>query len=346
MKKHEINLMNPLPFPTNAPNRYQALSMEPVFEPQKHLEMELPSRVWHLQELGYSDDDLEDLASPIAFTEPFRLLSQDGAIALLEVTRQLKEIARPASNVETYTGNRNQVTVAGGVYQSKFLRDLCNSPEIATFLSEISGTVLSPHSMPSQQLYINYPPEHLEDHVDIWHTDSIGFDYVLMASDPNVIHGGEFEIFLGTIQQAAEILGLTPRTLNLGSHIELPLDRCLEFQFPHAGYAIFQQGNLVVHRARRLAQPGERITVVPGYISLDSTQEDVSDLQHISTYGEPGISSEILRHGAWLTSEKLTKLLEQLELNDDSEKQRQLLHDALLDALHALEATKNVSSAS
>ncbi|MBO68566.1 MAG: hypothetical protein CL398_09670 [Acidiferrobacteraceae bacterium] len=333
--------MNPLQFPKKSPDTYQPLSMEPIFEPQKHLALETPSSVWHLEELGYSGSTLQNLASPIAFTEPFRLLSQEGAAALLEVTRQLKEVACPASYVKTYTGNRNQVTVSGGVYQSKFLRDLCSSPEITMFLSEIADTALSPHSMPSQQLYINYQPENLEDHVDIWHADSIGFDYVLMASSPIELRGGEFQIFLGTVQQAAELLELTPRTLNLGSHIELPEERCISFQFPDAGYAIFQQGNLVVHRARRLSQPGERITVVPGYVSLDHTQADASDLSHIATYGEPSIALEILRHGAWLTTEKLTAFLEGLELNDDSEKQRRLLNDALLDAIRALEATKD-----
>ncbi len=51
--------------------------------------------------------------------------------------------------------------------------------------------------MSSQQVYINFAPEDLTKAIDNWHVASIGFDYVLMASDPATLNGGRFEFFRG-----------------------------------------------------------------------------------------------------------------------------------------------------
>jgi len=308
---------NPLPFPDTLPKGYAYLLDEPTFDPARHLALEAPAQVWGLEALGYDEDRILAAPSKVGFTAPFRLLTPEGADAMEQVARDLKLHMTRAADVESYSGNRNQAFLAGGVYRSRFLRDLCNSLDVADFLSEIAGAPIGPHSLPSQQVYINYAPPKVEEHVDVWHADSIGFDYVLMASDPAMLKGGEFEVFLGTRAQASEATGLGPDALNLGYNGELPRDRTVSFRFPNKGYAIFQQGNYVIHRARRLDEPGERMTVVPGFVPLDIDVPDVTDVAHVATYGEPGIEAELLRHGAWLAAGKLQDLIGSFDPNAD-----------------------------
>ena len=168
---------------------------------------------------------------------------------------------------------------------------------------------------------------------------------MMMATDPNSFDGGEFEVFLGTTTEAAQLLGMEESKLNLRTTQELPSERVVKFDFPAAGYAVFQQGNRVVHRGRRLNKPGDRITVVPGYVSRDPHSVDITDLANISTYTEPAIGSEIIRHGAWRSVRKLVQLLDP-EVSQDLSRQRKELAKALSDALNVLEITQSMCNQS
>ena len=156
--------------PEHGPADYQEIPETRRFDPTVHLQLELPDQVWTLDEFGYDARQIAECASPVAVTSPFRMLSDEGVEALLEVSRDL------SAHMSRIQGNRTPNHLAGGVYRSRFLRDLCASPEILDHLSGIAGTRLHPHSMPSQQLYINYAPEDLSKAVDAWHYDGIGFD--------------------------------------------------------------------------------------------------------------------------------------------------------------------------
>ena len=333
----------PLQFPHSVPAGYPPLADDPPFDPARHLALTPPERVWSLKDLGYRDEMIERTPSPVAFTSPFRVLSEEGAALLLQVVRALKIFTQQAADLEEYEGNRNQTYLAGGVYRSRFLRDLCNSAEVAKFLSGIAGTPIAPHSLPSQQLYINYAPKNPDDHVDIWHADSIDFDYVLMASNPETLKGGEFEVFLGTRAEAAAFAGFEDGHLNRGIGDVIPDDRVVSFRFPAKGFAIFQQGYFVIHRAKKLLAPGERMTLVPGYVSLDLSYPDAVDLAHIATYGEPGIRGEVLRHGAWRAKEKLEALIADMDLNGSTEAQREELRALINDLQRAIDAAARKS---
>ncbi len=75
------------PFPTLRPTGYDWLDDEPVFDPARHLQLEPPGATTSLAELGYSADEIAPTATPVAFSEPFRVLSDEGAEVLLEVAR-------------------------------------------------------------------------------------------------------------------------------------------------------------------------------------------------------------------------------------------------------------------
>ncbi len=303
----------PNPFPNSMPKGYQALVDEPVFEPARHLALEAPAHIWTLADFGYGGDVIAATPSRVAAAGPFRLLSDEGVAAVQAVCRALREARRMEE------GQRTSSYVPGAVYRSRFLRDLTNSPEIAIFLSEIAGTRLLPHSMPSQQVYINYAPDDLSKAVDNWHVDSIGFDYVLMASDPATLNGGRFEFFRGTMEHAADLLGTQVSELTEGFADDLPAELVETIHFPGPGYALFQQGHLVLHRATRLFEVAERITLVPGYVTADQSGDDPTKVERITTWGEPGILAELARHAAWQSGVKLESLIEQLPIADDPE---------------------------
>jgi len=332
--KGSIMLASPLQFPKENPPGYVAIEGEPRFDPDRHLALESPRQRWTLADFGYGPEDIRNCPSPVAVAGPFRVLSAEGVAATRSVALALRAMRQTSDRTATY--------VAGGVYRSQFMRDLCSCPRILAFLSDIAGCELITHSMPSLQLYINYAPEDVSKAVDTWHVDSIGFDYVLLLNDPSTFSGGQFQFFRGTSQEAAQLLGTDSVGLTEANARDLPSDRVTSMSFPDAGYAIFQQGNMVVHRATRLLYRAERITVVPGYVARDLRFPDPTRDQ-VTSWGEPGQVAEFARHKAWLARGKLDRMIDQLSLaaapKELCESLRRSIAD-VTDALRVLEKLK------
>lgn len=316
-------LAKPLPFPRNRPEAYPALAQEPSFLPKRHLALEAPKDIWRLEDFGYDDRTIAASSTDIAVAGPFRLLSDEGVAALRDVALALRE--------NRTLGNRTASFVTGGVYRSRFLRDLCRSPEVADFLSRLCGAPLAPHSLPSQQAYINYAPDDVTRAVDTWHVDAIGLDYVLMVSDPATFEGGAFQFFRGTASEAAEVFEAADSRLADGHGEGLLEHRIETVSIPGPGFAWFQQGNLVLHRATRLARPAERITMVVGYVPRDLRYSDATNVAEIATWGEPGLLSELARHGAWLACAKLEQLMDEPPTKDDPRAVVEALASAIAD---------------
>ena len=321
-------LADQLSFPSTRPSGYEPLRDEPVFDPQRHLALEAPSQLWTLEDFGYTKEEARICASQVAIAGPIRLLSEAGADAARAVAAALRSSRQASDRTANY--------LAGGVYRSRFLRDLCNCPDISAFFSQIAGCELLPHSMPSQQVYINYAPDDLSKAVDTWHTDSIGLDCVVLASDPNSFSGGQFQFFRGTRQEAASLLEIRPEELTAPVVRDLPRERVIGVEFPAAGYAVFQQGTMVVHRATRLERRGERNTMVIGYVSRDIALPDPTR-DSIVGWQEPGIIAEFARHKAWLSRTKLDFLVRQMGVNASALDIRNMLEDAIADSRRAIE---------
>lgn len=311
-------------FPHQIPSGYAALDEEPRFDPGRHFAFTPPERTWTLADFGYDEGTIAASPSPVAVAGPFRVLSEEGAETARAIARRLKELSRQSDRTASY--------LTGGVYRSRFLRDLFTSPELAAFLSSVAGTALAPHSMPSQQLYVNYAPEDIARHVDTWHTDSIGFDIVLMVTDPGTIKGGLFQFFRGTREEAARLLAASVGGLIKGSSVELPSDRIESMPFPGPGYALFQQGNLVLHRATRLLERGERVTMVPGFVARDTRFADPTNVGSIVNWGEPGIPAELVRHKAWFAQGRLKRIMSELPMDATPREAATALRHAIADA--------------
>lgn len=319
------------PFPKELPLGYEMLDDEPAFDPERHLALEPPANVWRLADLGYGENDIRECASEVAVAGPFRLLSEEGVAVARTIALRLKK--------SRVFGDRTASFLPGGVYRSRFLRDLCNCPVVAKFVSDIAGCEVLPHNMPSQQLYINYAPDEVEKAVDTWHVDSIGLDYVLLLNDPRSFSGGRFQFFQGTTYEAARFLETDIGELTSPTARDLPPDRVVTPVFPASGYAMFQQGSMVMHRATRLDYRAERISFVTGFVARDINYPDQTG-NRVAGWDEPGLLAEFARHKAWLSRQKLDVFIEELALGATSIDITSRLQDCLVDAISAIDILK------
>ncbi len=294
-------LADPLEFPTKHPEGFPVLKGEPVFDPTKHLQIEMPDTIISLKEFGYSEEDIAQCPCDFGITNVFRILSDEGAQCMLEVARMLEPYVKSNARI-----SRN---VRGGAYQSKFLRDLCQSQELTEAVSKICGSPMLPHTIPHQLGHMNYNPKEVGENVDKWHVDTLRIDFVMFVTDPNSVVGGEFEYYLGTKEEVAEL-----------KKAGKPLDpvKIKAPVLPGPGYAVLQQGNMVVHRAKGLTEPGERITMVNGYVPRDVSFPDYTRFDQLYLVDpEHMAASEYMRHVSWMGRELLDGQLKGFEFSSD-----------------------------
>jgi hypothetical protein len=310
-----------VPFPSAQPANYEWFDDEPTFNPSRHLALEKPASVQYLTDFGYSEDELELIASKVAVSSPFRVLSDEGAEVLLQVARNLRQHAISCERIENM--------VRGGCYRSKFLRDLCIDPSLTDLMCEIYQTDVAPHTMPLHLGHMNFSPDDLSRAVDKWHHDTLPLDIVMMVTDPTKLDGGQFEYFVGTKAEMEALAkeGKTP-----------PRDRVEAPPFLGPGYAIALHGNMVVHRGAPLNKAGERISMVNGYVSMDTSREDQHRHKDLTLVDDPeALYAEWAKHAAWRARNRLDSLLGNLEFSSDRLAVAAQLDDAIADAKKAVE---------
>lgn len=314
-------------FPKIIPPGYEYLKEEPQYNPKQHLCLEKPSKIHYLSDLGYDRATIANCPTDLAVTEPIRLLSDEGVAALYQVTNALRHHNQSCERIPNM--------VRGAAYRSRFIRDFCLCPIVAEFLSDIARTPLAPHSMPLMLGHLNFAPEDLSKSVDRWHTDTIGFDYVLTVTDTYSLSGGKFQYFHGTKEEAVAILN---------DASDLPEDRVVSPVFKGAGYAVLQQGSIVMHRATRLTQKAERITLVNGYVSLDISFPDQSRFTDMKAVDEHNVLfPEWARYKAWLSHNKLEALIQELPFTSDRAAICKALREAIADVETAISDIEDTS---
>lgn len=301
---------NPLPFPAGRPSDYLPLENEPTFNAGQHLALEMPAETTDLAALGYQGSDLADCASTFAVSSAFRILSREGVSAMRHVCDQIYH----NRNASEGTGaNRLGSYARGAGYRSQFIRDFCDSPELAAHLSAIVGVPLGRHSVPAVACGINYAPDDISRAVDTWHVDSVAFDIVMMITDPTILKGGEFQYFHGTKQEGQALLGITGEE---GVDTGLPKDQVVTIPFPEAGFGFMQQGTMIFHRACRLLERADRITMIPSFEVLPANAPDSTNTLNMADWDDPGICPELARHEIWRTQARLESLLSEIALED------------------------------
>ena len=320
----------PLKFPSDLPDGYQYFDEEIEFDPDRHLQLEPPTDAVRLSDLGYDAKTIEKCPTDLAISGAVRLLSDEGVKVMLDTARSLRKYAVNCERIENM--------VRGGAYQSRFLRDFCLCSEVTEFVSDIFGTQVSPHTMPLHLGHLNYAPDDLNRPVDKWHHDTLSLDYVLLLSDPSQLFGGEFQYFKGTRGQAKEIVD---------SGHSIPPERMVSPEFPGAGYAFVLHGNMVVHRGARLTRPGERITLVNGYVPLNTEIDDVCRFPDLSLVDPHHVLfAEWARHKAWLSIGRLQTLVDEIPFTDDKRVITKYLRDAINDVETAISDINDTDNAS
>eukprot|EP00730_Choanoeca_flexa_P007192 TRINITY_DN12294_c0_g1_i1.p2 TRINITY_DN12294_c0_g1~~TRINITY_DN12294_c0_g1_i1.p2 ORF type:complete len:423 (+),score=75.30 TRINITY_DN12294_c0_g1_i1:1486-2754(+) len=230
------------------------LDNEIEFDPKVHLQLEFPESTRDLKSLGYTDSEIEEfnMVSDIAVTAPFRILSDEGVAALRTTLKRLEKYA--------FSSPRTPCVLRGGVFLSKFVRDFCMCPEVADHISQIAHHQVVAHPMPSQQGHTNYKPKDASTQVDKWHFDGTPLVVVMFMTDPDTYEGGRFEYFDGTKFEARELFKTTGA---------LPEDRIRRLAHQKPGYAVFQQGPAVFHRATAVTKGDERTTFVQSFVSTN-----------------------------------------------------------------------------
>ncbi|MDG2474872.1 MAG: hypothetical protein P8M50_06280 [Paracoccaceae bacterium] len=306
MNKH----LKPLSFPNECPEQYIPLDHEPMFSAKKHLSLEKPESIYSLKNLGYSEEEIVNCESSFGFCSAFRILSEEG----VKVMKHICERIYNNRNESAGTGaNRLGSYARGAGYRSKFIRDFCDSPELAKHLSTIAKVTLGRHSVPAVACGINYAPDDITKAVDTWHVDSVSFDVVMMMSNPLLIKGGEFQIFNGTKEEGRDLLGISGEE---GVDASLPQERITSIPFPSAGYGFLQQGSMIFHRACRLLEKADRTTMIPSFEILPRSAQDDTNSINMSGWSDPGICPELARHEISRASARLEELLEQVSLKD------------------------------
>ena len=309
-----------VPFPATQPPGYEWFDDEPVFDPDRHLQLEEPAEILLLADLGYAAEEIATKATPVAASSPFRMLSDEGAAVMLDLARRLRAFATPA-------GDRIETMTRGGCYRSRWLRDLCTSPDVTAHLERIYGIAIAPHAMPLHLGHLNYEPSRIEVAIDKWHHDTLPLDFVMTVTDPARVAGGRFEYFLGTKHEAAALAaaGRTP-----------PSERTVAPDFPGPGYAIALHGDMVVHRAGPVTELTERISMVNGYVALDTTRDEQSRSADLITIDDPNaLYAEWAKFAAWRSQDRLNRLVDDLAFDADPRSVADRLDDAIADVARA-----------
>jgi hypothetical protein len=310
-----------VPFPDELPQGYEWFDDEPVFNPARHLALEKPTSIRYLSEFGYSDSEIQSVASPVAVSSPFQVLSSEGAAILLQVARRLKQHAVSCERIENM--------VRSGCYRSKFLRDLCVDESLTDLMCDIYQTDVAPHTMPVHLGHMNFSPTDLSKAVDKWHHDTLPLDAVMMVTDPATLDGGQFEYFVGTKYEMAELAkqGKGP-----------PAERIEAPPFHGPGYAIALHGNMVVHRGAPLNRPGERISMVNGYVAMDTSADDQHRHKDLTLVDDHNVLyAEWAKHAAWRARSRLDRLLHEMQFTSDRLAVAAELNEAIADVRKAVE---------
>lgn len=275
-----------------APPGYALEDEGVVFDESIHLALGTPERLVDLKKFGYSDEELSALPCTFGQSSTFRLLSDEGLAATRSILKRLDQYCVKCARIPR--------VLRGAVYRSRFLRELVHSKALLAYVSKMAGCGLAPHPMMLHGAHTNFKPlVDQKENIDKWHFDTVAFVVVLFITEHTEYEGGEFQYFLGTRAEALELMkDRTP----------LPAERCFSAGQQTAGYALFQQGQMVMHRATAVTQGDERTTVVFSFTPTNPFAWDAIWNLHETYNGiDPfcALLPEWMRFRAWKAARQL-----------------------------------------
>jgi hypothetical protein len=272
------------------PAGYSLARADVAWEP-RFLQLDTAPAVHEFAEFGTVPDDV--LLSPVAITDPFRLLSEEGARVAVEIARELESLA---------VADVRSKRMRGCTYRSRFFAGMYSDPALLSYLSDLAQADLRPHPIGHHRVQLNFVPEDLGRAVDVWHYDVVSFDIVMLLTEPSLMKGGNTEYFLGTVEEGEAILRQGGR---------LPAERIVQVAYPGAGWGFLQQGHQVLHRAAPLDEPYPRVSLVASYYCADSRFREPTILPPLRVAdGRDVALLEWANYAAYRTVAKLQRFLE------------------------------------
>lgn len=153
-------------FPEFVPDKFGVSDFkEPVYDPKIHLDLKMPEYIVNLKFDKFfptsdlltngSEDELEKLKEflkpGLAFSAPFRLLSDEGLRVMREIVDYHKENTPPVN----MHSNRHPWYIRGLGYVSKFVRDFSECSFISKKMSILAGKPMIHHGMPMNYSHVN-----------------------------------------------------------------------------------------------------------------------------------------------------------------------------------------------
>jgi len=240
----------------------------------------------------------------LAFSAPFRLLSDAGVKALREVIALNEKHACALPS-------RAAKALRGLGYRSQFIRDFNSCPVIRAHLSQMAGTPLGPHHMPMNLSQTNFGEIGANKPVDQWHIDSVPYVMVLLLSDATGMEGGKLQVAnLGDPKAAIE----TIQTKGISSSQMDVVD------YPGPGYCVFMQGSKIAHSVTAVTKANEpRLTVVNSFQSLNPFSPDRTSYITFKDLDGNAAPFEFARHVSWRVAGQLDYLMKAKLFGEENE---------------------------
>ncbi len=281
-----------------------------VFDEDIHLQIEPPSHIVDLefQKLAYplSEKNQENFCG-LAFTEPFRVLSDEG----LSVIHQIIE-----KNKDRFRQNPRNKPCRGMGHTSTFMRQLAFSPRIVQLISQIAQERLVPHNM-----YMNIAHTNLGEvgvthqgkakKVEEWHTDSVDYVMVVILSDTTDMEGGELKVL--QIVDDSNMMENTHQTFERFKVTGIPAELVQNVNYKAPGYCIVMQGSQIMHSVSPVTKAKvPRLSMVNSYQRLDVFSQDMTrytTFRDQTKDPENVLQYEFARHKAWRIHGKMDYIM-------------------------------------
>lgn len=303
----------PMGYPSKAPTMLPKRDNF-VFDEEMHLQIEPPSTIVDLdfKKLQYplNQKDLEGYRG-LAFTEPFRVMSDEG----ISVIKQIVEL-----NKDRFRQNPRNKPCRGMGHTSEFMKDLVFSPKIIELISNIAQERLAPHN-----IYMNIAHTNLGEvgvkhegkvkKVEEWHTDSVDYVMVIILSDTTDMEGGELKVL--QIVDDSNMMESTHATFQKFQVTGIPAELVRTVNYKAPGYCIFMQGSQIMHSVSPVTKANEpRLSLVNSYQRLDCFSEDMTrfaTFRDQTKDPENVLNYEYARHKAWRVHGKLEYVMKHMD---------------------------------
>lgn len=276
---------------------------EPIFNPNVHLDLKIPDKIFLLPEFAEIDPMVEKVpevnvsgGSKLAFTETFRILSKEGVKAVHEIIMREKHRAHL---------NFRNTELRGLYYLSPFIRDLVTSPELLRHLGQMIGEPIVPHFLSMDAPSVNFGKTTQAEVVDHWHFDSVAYVAVALVSDLTDMVGGDLQVIKQEKFEAIATLNSTKGEID---------DQLLEtVDYKEAGFSILVQGSEILHHVTPVKSAKEdRLSLIMAFQPANVYQPDKTVLDTWKKFDliDGTAPYEFARLKAWKLSHALKDYVE------------------------------------